>query len=686
MDKIKNITILPSLFRFISVISELGSRFKWQSLYFLIIIASCILYIITYVNIPISIYSTASHDDGLFINQARNLALGKWLGDYNQMTLAKGPGYPLFLAIGYWIGLSVSFMHALVHCFSTSLMAWVINKLTGLRLLSLAVFIGTLWHPAFYFVGRVIRDPLYSDQTLIVVACFFYILFSIGNQKKIIYWSMATGIIFGWCWLTREEGVWLLPGIGFLVLFAVVQTSQEKKSLNRVLIPVSTVFIMFLFVQLLFQTVNWFVYDDFVGVDIKEKNYKAAISALFSVQADDPIPYLPVPRSTREQLYSVSPAFSLLKSHFDPPGGGPWSQAGCASYPATCGDIAAGWFIWALRDAVALQGFYNSPENASRYYQSLVEEINNACEEGKLRCKKSVYSLMPNINKQQYSLIPEKVTQLFRYLAYENGLYSGTGPSWGPKATLSSALELLNHPLHYPIQAPEKIKLKGWYYEIGNKWFNYEVDSSNNSMPSIVLERHNSQDIARNFNDKKAMYQRFVLTTDCKLNCTIIFSNDQGEIQHVEMSSIINDFENNQTFDIGKGRLQLDSMEKLYTYDPLVSRSKSIISNKVRYGLNKIYKLIKPILFYVGLVSFIICLILAWKMSSYPILLVFSTVSWILIITRAVILILIDLTSFPAINIHYVLPLFDLAVIAIVSSIGAIYIMAKKMITVSDIN
>jgi hypothetical protein len=46
---------------------------------------------------PVSIFTSASADDALFLNNAENLSNGKWLGTFNQLSLVKGPFYSVFL-------------------------------------------------------------------------------------------------------------------------------------------------------------------------------------------------------------------------------------------------------------------------------------------------------------------------------------------------------------------------------------------------------------------------------------------------------------------------------------------------------------------------------------------------------------------------------------------------------------
>ena len=62
----------------------------------------------------------------------------------------------------------------------------------------------------------------------------------------------------------------------------------------------------------------------------------------------------------------VVPAFKPLELALEP--GEPlfgWQAPGCSAILTTCGDIAGGWFVWALRDAAAQNKFYISPGQAS---------------------------------------------------------------------------------------------------------------------------------------------------------------------------------------------------------------------------------------------------------------------------------------------------------------------------------
>ena len=42
------------------------------------------------------------HDDLLFVQHAAHIAAGNWLGPYDELTLVRPPGYPLFIAATFF--------------------------------------------------------------------------------------------------------------------------------------------------------------------------------------------------------------------------------------------------------------------------------------------------------------------------------------------------------------------------------------------------------------------------------------------------------------------------------------------------------------------------------------------------------------------------------------------------------
>src|SRR4051812_4476167 len=57
----------------------------------------------------------AFHDDRLFLELAGHILSGQWLGPYSQMTLAKGPMYPVFIAAVFKLGVPLAFAQHLIY-------------------------------------------------------------------------------------------------------------------------------------------------------------------------------------------------------------------------------------------------------------------------------------------------------------------------------------------------------------------------------------------------------------------------------------------------------------------------------------------------------------------------------------------------------------------------------------------
>lgn len=67
---------------------------------------------------------SSAFDDSLFIKLGMSIASGKWLGLYDKLTLAKNPGYPLFLAFCSKLGVRYQLVFCLLLVFPASHSQW----------------------------------------------------------------------------------------------------------------------------------------------------------------------------------------------------------------------------------------------------------------------------------------------------------------------------------------------------------------------------------------------------------------------------------------------------------------------------------------------------------------------------------------------------------------------------------
>jgi hypothetical protein len=383
------------------------------------IVAVTVLFLIVAMHTPVGVLGDASHDDGLFMHHAISILDGNWLGPYDQLTLAKGPGYALLLVVGYFSGLSVTLLHALLYLLGVLCVSLAFTRLTGTVWMSVLLFAVLLMHPAALPL-RVIRDSIYGSQVLLLCGASIFLLLDCRDGRFRPLLAIGAGLLSGWIWLTREEGLWLIPGPALMVLGIGWLHRRGVGATHALIKTTIVVVVVAVGVNFAYSSINRMQYGKFVAVDFKEANFVNALAALQGVRGDETVPFVPVPRDVRDKVFAVSPSFAELREYFDA-GASPdsvWGRAGCRVYPSTCGDIAGGWFVWALRDAAASRGYYRSPDAASMYFERLTNEIRDACNRGRLSCTSSAVPFMPQVTSTQLHAIPATTLRAIELLTF----------------------------------------------------------------------------------------------------------------------------------------------------------------------------------------------------------------------------------------------------------------------------
>jgi hypothetical protein len=253
-----------------------------------------------------------------------------------------------------------------------------------------------------------VREPLYQvlSLALFFLAARFFTEGEPGHGRR---FGKTFGVIAGCYWLTREEGIWLLPALAALALPAVPpilanvrerQHARLKETMRWAITPL----VAFLSVVMLVNSINWVKYKVFRNNDFRSGPFAQAYGALARIKHDEWKRYVVFPRDARERAYAVSPAARELASYFEGDSGKGWIKSsqgypkpwGCVGEPQACNDeILSGWFVWALRDAVVAAGHYQSATDADAYYRRLAEEINAACDSNTIPCRERRDSLAP---------------------------------------------------------------------------------------------------------------------------------------------------------------------------------------------------------------------------------------------------------------------------------------------------
>lgn len=608
--------------------------------------------------------ATSTYDDHLFINLANALLKGQWLGQYNNLTLAKGPFYPIWIAFSFASGIPLLLAQHVLYIAACSLFVFAVRPVFGRPALLVFVYAVLLFNPMSYdtmVMNRVMRESIYPALTLLVLA------FAAGfiNRydrplKALAFWSAGTGLALAAFWLTREEGVWLMPSVLMLMGFAAIRIWQTKQSnfihrLSLCFLP----FVIWLAIILSIAGINKARYGIFTTVEFKSAEFLSAYGALTRVKHAARHPHIPVPKETRERIYAISPAFAELKPSLEGALGEAWSKMWAESDQIN--DIHGGWFMWLLRDSVAHAGHYASASSAADFYQRMSVEINRACEEHKLDCTANRATLMPPWHKEDFSPLSRSVKRAAIYLAGFEGFSAQPQPSFGTKSSLSLFRDLTQSRLAF-----YQLHFRGWAFSPAAP-ISLSVHNADGSLADIDLRLEDSQDVYQHFLQQgkhyaNARHSRFDVTTTCPVGCVLHITAGDHLIEQVPLENLKTQWKPNLYFTI-------DSLNKT-TGAALPRQAKlDIVKLKVLTYIGNWYQTVMLIATVLALILYIVITVYVFRKRIYPGPWISNTALLIAVLARLLMLALIDITSFPGINTWYLSPAYPLLLIFVAMTI-----------------
>ena len=319
----------------------------------------------------------------------QSIALGQWLGPYNEFTLVKGP----------WLS-GLSGPRALARSARAhGHRAVSLPCRHGVRRgVSLLCEIVRALGSAFY---ASVVAPRFVDAAAAADVAGFDVLRGGASVSRSAHralfcartrrhrWALAlfAGAVFGWFWLTREESIWVVPGVAILFAAAALHAFTRAQA-------VSGGFGAADLRRGLCRGERRLSFGQLVGLR-QVRRCRLPRGELPARLARDP--QRPLGRDAAVRIRDPQDARAaergesgiriseaVLQLSIDR---GRMGLLHVRQYPASCGEIATGWFIFALRDAVSKNGHYASPQTASAFFGKMADEINSACQSGKLECR-----------------------------------------------------------------------------------------------------------------------------------------------------------------------------------------------------------------------------------------------------------------------------------------------------------
>lgn len=345
-----------------------------------------------------------THDDQLFMKLASNMLKGEWLGKYNNLTLSKGPFFSMWTAFINLLRIPLLLSEQILYVIATLVLVIALRPVFKKIWPLILIFVFVLFNPMSFTDGvatRAMREGIYQPLTLLFVALFMGLILRVKfSSKKIIFWSIASGLALSALWLTREEGIWVVPFAVVGTFYALFEVwKDENQLLKHKLLLLAIPFALLGISVFSLAYTNYRIYGVFHTVEFKAPEFLNAYGAMTRVKDEHWLPDVPVSTAKRMKLYAVSPAFAKLQPSFEGNLGGRWTKISSENVNSfDINEIRGGWFMWAFRDAVDKAGYYKDGKSTMQFYQQIADEINAACNEKKLDCYAKRSSMNPPWN------------------------------------------------------------------------------------------------------------------------------------------------------------------------------------------------------------------------------------------------------------------------------------------------
>lgn len=281
-------------------------------------------------------------------------------------------------------------------------------------------------------IQRVYRNSITPAQVLLIFGgqFGFYLRYHY-NKKFSPKWALVTTCGFISLWFSREDAIWVVP---FLVVSAAVIFLQAfthgffhnvtcQKRIRYIIILLLP-FLALPACRLPITLINGVVYNSWTDNELTHGSFPKAIKALYAIDMEEPAPYTSISRKKVEKVYEISPTLASIQDSLDAVMDLYAAQSGRIEENKKDGNVENGWFFWALRDAVQLEGYYADGQTANKFYQAVYDEIETAFKNGKLKRQPTMPSaLMPPWQSGMLGTLVSTMAKADAYVSSENELF-----------------------------------------------------------------------------------------------------------------------------------------------------------------------------------------------------------------------------------------------------------------------
>ncbi len=589
-----------------------------RTVFLFVLIAIILLKQVIISNLPIYVLAYAKQDDALMVEMAKNILEGKWLGEYNELTLTKGVMFPLFLCIANILGINYISFQTLFHSIACLIFIYGIKDLIKSKKWLIAIFTILVFNPLSFAtdtLSRVYRNGITISQVLIIFGSYIGLYMNRKNKKQSIIYSVLAGIGFAFLYHTREDAIWILPFIitvtGILIGLLIKEEKKEIFKNHKLLLFIYLLpFIIIYIITMLISFINYQYYGIFTYNELNKSNFTKCMKTMYSIKPNEEYYRVSFTDEKIERMCEVSSTLNSVKEdllntkHL---------YAGYGN--GENGDQTEdGWFFWVLRETVSKNGYYENSQKAEEFYKKVTEELKQGLKEGNFEKQLTMpSSLMPPWRKGKFSQLINAFGKEIKFIStYENVEVEIKNSVIANNYDILDDFENIAN--NKPILEKINVRVLGWYANLKEENLNYSLQNQNGDIIFKFSDLNYREDIKTflksTYNLERNGNSSFDVTIQKSKNDKIYFvAEKEGKIYSKEELTKKSFIQNDD---------YVMSIDNITFYQE--KEEKANIQANLLNSITNIYKFLGVIIFIISIIIFIyfiIKMILEFKVKKY---------------------------------------------------------------------
>ncbi len=344
---------------------------------------------------PFPIFASAN-DDEMQVFLADSIADGRWLGDWTQTTMSKGPGYPVFLPMAYDLGLNPMVAAQVMYLLGATLVTGALLALVRSRWLPALLYPALAMNPAMFGTpaSRVYRESLTAALAILVLGVTLLIAWLVVCRMRVVWRivvlvpaSLVLGVGAGWLTQTRADTMWIAVALAPISVASVFWGASSWGERGRHALQWAAVGALSLGAVFSISTRVADLNEQYYGVRVTDDFSAGAFAEMSnlwaSVEAGPRRTYVPISAAQRAAVYAISPDAALMERYLDGKKEFFGRSASC-EVAGVCDDYAGGWMPWAMRAAANKET--KTAVQLQDYFGRIRDDIATACADGRITC------------------------------------------------------------------------------------------------------------------------------------------------------------------------------------------------------------------------------------------------------------------------------------------------------------